>query len=206
MSDPILNPEAPPSPAHVAIYRKDYREPDWLVPEVRLDVQLDAERTVVRATLVVERNGGHDRPLRLAGDEVELMRVSGGDWSMDGSDLVIAIAGDQATIETEVAITPNANSNTISDRTVVDTVTEIIDAKLRYPMSALVGIKIDASQFQSIPTRAYHVRGRIIRVPSNYHPDLRSYDGVWDGTFKLAWTNNPAWIFYDLVSNDRYGT
>lgn len=89
-------------------------------------------------------------------------------------------------------ITPNANSNTISDRTVVDTVTEIIDAKLRYPMSALVGIKIDASQFQSIPTRAYHMRGRIIRVPSNYHPDLRSYDGVWDGTFKLAWTNNPA--------------
>lgn len=102
-------------------------------------------------------------------------------------------------------ITPNANSNTISDRTVVDTVTEIVDAKLRYPMSALVGIKIDASQFQSIPTRAYHVRGRIIRVPSNYHPDLRRYDGVWDGTFKLAWTNNPAWVFYDLISNDRYG-
>ncbi len=102
-------------------------------------------------------------------------------------------------------ITPNANSNTISDRTVVDTVTEIIDAKLRYPMSAVVGIKIDASQFQSIPTRAYHVRGRIIRVPSNYHPDLRSYNGVWDGTFKLAWTNNPAWVFYDLISNDRYG-
>ncbi|WP_025138212.1 host specificity protein J [Achromobacter sp. DH1f] len=102
-------------------------------------------------------------------------------------------------------ITPNANSNTISDRTVVDTVTEIIDAKLRYPMSAVVGIKIDASQFQSIPTRAYHVRGRIIRVPSNYHTDLRSYDGVWDGTFKLAWTNNPAWVFYDLISNDRYG-
>lgn len=102
-------------------------------------------------------------------------------------------------------VTPNANSNTISDRTVVDTVTEIVDAKLRYPMSALVGIKIDASQFQSIPTRAYHVRGRIIRVPSNYHPDLRRYDGVWDGTFKLAWTNNPAWVFYDLISNDRYG-
>ena len=64
-------------------------------------------------------------------------------------------------------ITPNANSNTIADRTFIDSVTEVIDAKLRYPMSAVVGIKINASQFQSIPTRAYHVRGRIIRVPAN---------------------------------------
>ena len=72
-------------------------------------------------------------------------------------------------------------------------------------MSAVVGIKINASQFQSIPTRAYHVRGRIIRVPANYDPELRSYSGVWDGTFKLAWTNNPAWVFHDLISNDRYG-
>ena len=102
-------------------------------------------------------------------------------------------------------ITPNANSNTIADRTFIDSVTEVIDAKLRYPMSAVVGIKINASQFQSIPTRAYHVRGRIIRVPANYDPELRSYSGVWDGTFKLAWTNNPAWVFHDLISNDRYG-
>ena len=99
----------------------------------------------------------------------------------------------------------NANSNTIADRTFIDSVTEVIDAKLRYPMSAVVGIKINASQFQSIPTRAYHVRGRIIRVPANYDPELRSYSGVWDGTFKLAWTNNPAWVFHDLISNDRYG-
>ena len=102
-------------------------------------------------------------------------------------------------------ITPNANNNTIADRTFIDSVTEVIDAKLRYPMSAVVGIKINASQFQSIPTRAYHVRGRIIRMPASYDPELRSYSGVWDGTFKLAWTNNPAWVFHDLISNDRYG-
>ncbi|MFY3461272.1 TipJ family phage tail tip protein, partial [Achromobacter xylosoxidans] len=102
-------------------------------------------------------------------------------------------------------LTANANSSTISDRTVVDAVTEVIDAKLRYPMSAVVGIKVDASQFQSVPTRAYDLKGRIIRVPSNYDPETRTYTGVWDGTFKLAWTDNPAWVFFDLVSNDRYG-
>ena len=102
-------------------------------------------------------------------------------------------------------VTANANSNTISDRTYVDGLTEIVDAKLRYPMSAVVGIKVDASQFQTIPTRAYDWKGRIIRVPSNYDADTRTYTGTWDGTFKLAWTDNPAWIFYDLVTNDRYG-
>ncbi|WP_258231498.1 host specificity protein J [Achromobacter pulmonis] len=102
-------------------------------------------------------------------------------------------------------LTPNANSNTIADRTLVDSYSEVIDAKLRYPMSAVVGLKIDASRYQRIPTRAYDWKGRIIRVPSNYDPNSRVYVGTWDGTFKLAWTDNPAWIFFDLISNDRYG-
>ncbi len=102
-------------------------------------------------------------------------------------------------------LTPNANSATIGDTTVIDNVAEVIDGKLRYPMSALVGLQIDASQFNSVPTRAYHLRGRIIRVPSNYDPEVRIYTGVWDGTFKTAYSNNPAWVFYDLVLNDRYG-
>jgi len=102
-------------------------------------------------------------------------------------------------------LTPNANSTAVSDTMVVDSIGEIIDAKLRYPMSALVGLQVDASQFKSIPTRCYHLRGRIIRVPSNYDPQTRVYAGIWDGTFKVAWTNNPAWIFYDLATNERYG-
>ncbi|BDR08252.1 DUF1983 domain-containing protein [Comamonas thiooxydans] len=103
-------------------------------------------------------------------------------------------------------ITPNANSNTVADTTVIESITEVIDAKLRYPMSALVGLQVDASQFRgSVPTRAYHCRGRIIRVPSNYDPVMRSYAGIWDGTFKSAYSNNPAWVFYDLATNDRYG-
>lgn len=102
-------------------------------------------------------------------------------------------------------ITPNANSSSVADVTTVTSITEVIDAKLRYPMSALVGIQVDASQFQNVPTRSYDMYGRIIKVPSNYDPVSRIYSGVWDGTFKPAWTDNPAWIFYDLVLHDRYG-
>ncbi|WP_253192767.1 host specificity protein J [Burkholderia cenocepacia] len=81
----------------------------------------------------------------------------------------------------------------------------MIDRKLRYPMTALIGMTFDARSFSQVPVRSYHVRGLIIRVPSNYDPETRTYSGAWDGTFKPAWTNNPAWIFYDLLLNDRYG-
>ncbi|MBB1623060.1 host specificity protein J [Pseudomonas sp. UME65] len=102
-------------------------------------------------------------------------------------------------------LTPNSTSGAIADKTSIDAITEVIDAKLRYPGSAVVGLQFDASQFQAIPTRSFDLRGRIIRVPSNYDPESRLYSGVWDGSFKTAWTDNPAWIFYDLLLHFRYG-
>ncbi|MDR5825823.1 host specificity protein J [Caballeronia sp. LZ043] len=102
-------------------------------------------------------------------------------------------------------LTANAHSSLIADTVTIEAITEIIDRKLRYPMTALVGISFDAQSFSSVPTRSYDVKGLIIRVPSNYDPVTRGYTGTWDGTFKTAWTDNPAWIFYDLVLNDRYG-
>lgn len=102
-------------------------------------------------------------------------------------------------------LTPNANSSLIADTTRIQSITEIVDAKLRYPMSAIIGLQIDASQFQSVPARSFDLYGRIIKVPSNYDPTTRNYSGVWDGTFKPAWTDNPAWVFYDLVLNNLYG-
>jgi len=114
MSDVMLNPEAPTSPEHVAIYRKDYRPPDWLVPEVALEFELDPERTRVRSKLQVARNGDHNRPLRLAGGGLEprSVTVDGHEapWSMVGDALIIELDGDQASIETEVEISPAANS------------------------------------------------------------------------------------------------
>jgi predicted phage tail protein len=102
-------------------------------------------------------------------------------------------------------LTANAHSSLIADTVNIEAITEIIDRKLRYPMSALVGLSFDAQSFSSVPTRSYDIKGVIIRVPSNYTPESRAYSGTWDGTFKTAWTDNPAWIFYDLVLNDRYG-
>ncbi|MGY6086126.1 host specificity protein J [Stenotrophomonas sp. SM006] len=102
-------------------------------------------------------------------------------------------------------LTPNANSSTVADIVMVQSLTEIIDAKLRYPNCALAAVQVDASAFQNVPSRAFQIWGRIIRVPSNYDPRTRSYSGVWDGTFKSAWTNNPAWVFFDIVTNDRFG-
>ena len=114
MADVRAIPEQPPPPEHVATRREDYRPPDWLVPEIALDFALDPAATRVRATLAVTRNGGHDRPLRLDGDGLTPLKVAvdGGDgrWSMDGPALVIELAGDRATIETEVEITPASNT------------------------------------------------------------------------------------------------
>ena len=102
-------------------------------------------------------------------------------------------------------LTPNAVSGAIADTTSVESITDVIDGKLRYPGSAIIGLQFDASQFQAIPSRAFELQGRIIRVPSNYDPQTRHYSGVWDGTFKSAWTDNPAWIYYDLLLHQRYG-
>lgn len=102
-------------------------------------------------------------------------------------------------------LTPNATTSSIQDTTMIDSFAEIVHAKLRMPMSALVSMIVDAEQFNNIPTRAYRLKGRIVRVPSNYDPDTRVYSGVWDGTFQSRYSNNPAWVFYDMATNRRYG-
>ncbi|HGY2545162.1 host specificity protein J [Citrobacter freundii] len=103
-------------------------------------------------------------------------------------------------------ITTDANSAKIGDTMTLQSFTEVIDAKLRYPNTALLYIEFDSSQFNgSIPQISCEPRGRVIRVPDNYDPETRAYSGTWQGAFKWAWTDNPAWIFYDLVITDRFG-
>ncbi|EMN5402260.1 phage tail protein [Enterobacter hormaechei] len=103
-------------------------------------------------------------------------------------------------------ITADANSAKIGDTMTLQSFTEVIDAKLRYPNTALLYIEFDSSQFNgSIPQISCEPRGRVIRVPDTYDPETRSYSGTWTGAFKWAWTDNPAWIFYDLVVSDRFG-
>ncbi|WP_368871882.1 TipJ family phage tail tip protein [Proteus terrae] len=104
-------------------------------------------------------------------------------------------------------LTKNQNTARIADKVSISAVTDVIDAKLRYPNTALLFITFNARQFNNrIPKISVRPKGGLlIKVPTNYDPINRTYSGVWDGTFKLAATNNPAWVFYDLVLNNRYG-
>ncbi|OAT52120.1 phage tail fiber protein [Kluyvera georgiana ATCC 51603] len=102
--------------------------------------------------------------------------------------------------------TGDANSAKVGDTMTLQSYTEVIDAKLRYPNTALLYIEFDSSQFNgSIPQISCEPKMRVIRVPDNYDPETRSYLGTWTGAFKWAWTDNPAWVFYDLVLSDRFG-
>ncbi|WP_446471085.1 phage tail protein [Xenorhabdus stockiae] len=101
-------------------------------------------------------------------------------------------------------LTPKQNSNRIADAMMVEAITEVIDAKLSYPETALLFVQFDAKQFRNIPQVSCEPKMRVIRVPENYDPEARSYSGVWSGQFKWAWTDNPAWVLYDLMINDRF--
>lgn len=102
-------------------------------------------------------------------------------------------------------LTPDSDTQTIQDVMWVTGLTEIIDAKLRYPNTALLFVEFDAEQFQNIPKISVRIKGRGWPVPSNYNPLTRTYVGVWDGTFKHAWTDNPVWISYGIIVQDRFG-
>lgn len=102
-------------------------------------------------------------------------------------------------------IDEDSKSQRLQNNTIWASYTEIIETRLAYPNTALVGIKFDSDYFSSIPNRTYDVYGIIVQVPSNYNPETRAYNGTWDGTFKAAWSDNPAWVLYDLLKNKRYG-
>ncbi|MDU3462910.1 MAG: host specificity protein J [Citrobacter sp.] len=103
-------------------------------------------------------------------------------------------------------ITDDSTTDLLQNKTVWSGYTEIIDVKQRYPNTAVIGVKVDAEQFGSQQvTRNYLLRGRIVQVPSNYDPVKRTYSGLWDGTFKPAWTDNPAWCVLDMLTHPRYG-
>ncbi|ELL7388499.1 host specificity protein J, partial [Escherichia coli] len=103
-------------------------------------------------------------------------------------------------------MTPDSTTDQLQNKTLWSSYTEIIDVKQGYPNTALVGVKVDSEQFGSQQvSRNYHLRGRILQVPSNYNPQTRQYSGIWDGTLKPAYSNNPAWCLWDMLTHPRYG-
>ncbi|WP_312743873.1 host specificity protein J [Cedecea neteri] len=150
-----------------------------------IDLQTDGGTwtTVVNTNVTGKTTSGYERSHRI-------------DLSQAGSTWTVRLR----------KITADANSAKIGDTMTLQSYTEVIDAKLRYPNTALLYIEFDSSQFNgSIPQISCEPRGRVIRVPDTYDPETRSYSGTWTGAFKWAWTDNPAWIFYDLVVTDRFG-
>ncbi len=102
--------------------------------------------------------------------------------------------------------TPDSKTDKIQNATIFPSFVETIDAKLSYPFLAMAGYKFDAMQFgSSLPRINTLLKGRIVQIPTNYDPINRTYTGMWDGSFKLGWTDNPAWIIYDFITNERYG-
>lgn len=101
--------------------------------------------------------------------------------------------------------TDDSTTQRLQNNTIWSSYTEIIDTEFAYPNTALMGVKFDSEYFSNIPTRTYDLLGLKVKVPSNYDTRTRKYTGMWDGTFKIDWTDNPAWVLYDVVTNKRYG-
>lgn len=191
----------------------------------------DADADSVRVTVAVNGLTTTTPEGRVTGGVVDYriyVRVSGGGWVLARTDRIQGktTARYQRSIEIElgslgpgpyeVAVeraTADSGSGLIVDDLFWDSYTIINYERFTYPNSALVAVEIDARYFSQIPTRAYHVKGLRVKVPTNYNPLTREYattgtgttNGAWNGTFKIAWTNNPAWCLYDILTSSRYG-
>ncbi|MNJ19112.1 hypothetical protein D3C77_134300 [compost metagenome] len=185
------------------------------------DTDVDAARVTVSVPQLSEQNtkngdtNGSTVTFRIEG------KLGGGAWGNLCSDLTITAktmsrtqfsyyvrlpeSGGLPRYIRVTRLSADSGSAAIQNRTFFDSFTLLWDEKLRYPNTALVGISIDAQQFSSIPRMAFMVQGIKVLIPDNYNPITRTYTGTWSGAFTRAWTDNPAWIWYDMLTNTRYG-
>ncbi len=180
---------------------------------------VDAVRVKVRLPqgLLKQHNNGD-----LKGWDVAVafdVRAAGGNWQEAVSDVIkgktttpyerayrIELRGDAPWDIRMRRVSEDSEDAKIRDSVVFGALTEIIDAKLQYPDTAVMGLAVDAEKFgNAIPNISFEIKGLKVRVPTSYNPDTRHYAGLWNGSFKLAWTDNPAWCVYDMMRNDRYG-
>jgi predicted phage tail protein len=131
--------------------------------------------------------------------------ISGKTTSKYQRSYTIAVAGAGPWDVRVTKVTADSATQLLNNDLYFDDVTSVIPNRLTYPNSAIVAASIDSQQFQTIPVRAYDIKGLLVKIPSNYNPVTRYYTGTWDGTFSIAWTDNPAWCYYDMLTNSRYG-
>ena len=181
------------------------------------DTEVDAVRVTVSVPALYFQNSKGD----LEGKSVELaidVQPSGGSYTEVLTNTIsgkttskyqrsyrIPLAGNGPWNIRLRRITADTTNERLQNKTFWDSFTAIIDSKLRYPNSALVSMRFDATTFSGVPVRSFDLKLKRVQVPSNYNAATRTYTGAWNGTFQTAWTDNPAWCFYDLVTNTRYG-
>lgn len=185
------------------------------------DTNADAVRVVMRIPALLKRNKSNGNIEPTSVNYAIDVRASGGTWvEKINQNIVnektsspyqkahyISLPLNGAPWDIRVRrLTDDSTTTDLQNETWWEAYFILVEGKFIYPNSALVCTEVDAEKFgQQIPQRYYHVKGRKINVPSNYDPLTRIYTGIWNGTFKTAWTNNPAWIFYDLLTHERYG-
>ncbi|SHO57834.1 hypothetical protein VQ7734_03604 [Vibrio quintilis] len=195
-------------------------EVTFSTPVIRtIHTEIDAARVTVRIPRLTSQDA---KTGDLHGSSVGIYidsRAEGGSWTRAVTDTIkgktvsdyqrdyrVELTGEPPWDIRVGRISPDSTSSTLSNQTYWDSYTEITDAKLYYPNSALLGLTIDAKQFSgSMPKVSAVWSGMAVKVPANYDPQKRTYQGIWDGTFQVAWTDNPAWVLYDLLTNTRYG-
>lgn len=185
------------------------------------DTELDAARIRLQLAdgLLKQKTSGKGGIVGYSMDIAIDLREQGGEWEEKVTDTISGKASGEYERDYRLEltgagpwdvrvrkVTEDADTLLIKDTLVFKAITEIIDEKLTYPNTALIGLTLDSEKFGStVPQVSFEVYGRIVQVPVNYDPETRTYDGAWDGTFKLAWTDNPAWCIYDMITHTRYG-
>ena len=137
--------------------------------------------------------------------EDDAQTVSGKCTSTYAHQTTFNVSGNGPYLVRITRLTADSSSSYISNKSVWEAVSVVTEEKYRYPGFALAGVSVDASQYSSIPTRSFLCKMSKIKIPSNYDPLTRIYTGIWDGTFNVAWSDNPAWVFYDIITNEHRG-
>jgi predicted phage tail protein len=160
----------------------------------------DVKGKTVSFTIKIRPIGGSDIP-----PTPQTISITGKSRGPVDFEYEYKLSGTGPWVVTVERLTEDPTSTAVSDDLFFKGIVGILDRSFRYPNSALIGIKIGAENFTGVPLIAAEMLGVKVKIPSNYNPFTRVYSGVWDGTFQTNWTNNPAWIFYDLLTNTRYG-
>ncbi len=176
---------------------------DPLVDSVRVTIALGS---LVTMTDKGDRVGGSVSLTVMCGNKSYPVTISGKTTSAYHQDVTLTDLPDTPFNISVQRNTPDSTTDKVSNATHWVSYVESIDAKFNYPNSVVVGFEIDSAQFGGkIPTRTYRNKWTQVKVPNNYDPITRTYEGIWLGEFKAAWSDNPAWVFYDLVTDKRYG-